>query len=415
MSCPCFIVPPHLLRAISESTHNSENVRKAAAESLAAHTDVRNARQEHIAQLTQPQRVRVGEGVQTSPFIPENLLHQLSTSESVDEETRSRAKRDLCHLQELMARLPAVQKALFGEEARREGSEGTTYRAVYDANNSMNVNKLPGEKERTEGEDAVKDEDVNKAYDNVGHVLKFYKDYFNWTSIDNENTDVISTVHFGNDYENAFWFPKKKQMVFGDGDEFLRNFTGCIDVIGHELTHAVTDYTSPLNYEGQSGALNEHVSDVFGIMVKQKVENETAETADWLIGEYCLLPDVKGIALRSMKEPGKAYDDPRFKKDPQVDHFSKFKVIQEDGGGVHIYSGIPNKAFFLVATAFKGYSWEKAGKIWWKTMNCGKIPVSCTFRQFADVTVECAEELFGEEAAKTVRDAWTRVGVTRGI
>lgn len=101
-------------------------------------------------------------------------------------------------------------------------------------------------------------------------------------------------------------------MVFGDGNEFLRNFTGCIDVIGHELTHAVTDYTSPLIYYGQSGALNEHVSDVFGIMVKQRVENETAETADWLIGEYCLLPGVKGVALRSMKEPGTAYDDPRF-------------------------------------------------------------------------------------------------------
>lgn len=101
-------------------------------------------------------------------------------------------------------------------------------------------------------------------------------------------------------------------MVFGDGNTFLRNFTGCIDVIGHELTHAVTDYTSPLKYQGQSGALNEHVSDVFGIMVKQRVENETAETADWLIGEYCLLPGVKGVALRSMKNPGSAYDDPRF-------------------------------------------------------------------------------------------------------
>lgn len=98
-----------------------------------------------------------------------------------------------------------------------------------------------------------------------------------------------------------------------------------------------------------------------------------------------------------------------------MDNFSKFEVITNDDGGVHIYSGIPNKAFFLVATAFKGFSWEKAGKIWWQTMICGKVPVNCTFRQFADVTVECAEELFGEEAARIVRDAWTQVGVTRGI
>lgn len=101
-------------------------------------------------------------------------------------------------------------------------------------------------------------------------------------------------------------------MVFGDGNMLLCNFTGCVDVIGHELAHAVTDNTSPLDYSDQAGALNEHISDVFGIMAKQQVENETSEEADWLIGEDCLLPDVKGVAFRSMKEPGKAYDDERF-------------------------------------------------------------------------------------------------------
>lgn len=221
-------------------------------------------------------------------------------------------------------------------------------------------------------------------------------------------------------------------MVFGDGADFLRNFTNCIDVIGHELAHAVTEYTSPLAYENQSGALNEHVSDVFGIMVKQKIEKETADKADWLIGEYCILPDVKGIALRSMKSPGTAFDDPRFVgqlrtmplvtstnasqgKDPQVDNMTQFEVVTKDAGGVHIYSGIPNKAFFLTAVAFGGFSWEKAGQIWWKAMTCNRVPVMCNFTQFADVTVECAEELFGAQAAKTVRKAWNEVGVTRRI
>lgn len=111
------------------------------------------------------------------------------------------------------------------------------------------------------------------------------------------------------------WDPEKMQMVFGDGHDFLYHFTKCVDVIGHEMTHAVTEHTSPLDYQGQSGALNEHISDVFGIMIKQKVENEDAANADWLIGEGCLLPDVKGVALRSMKAPGTAYDDPRFVSD----------------------------------------------------------------------------------------------------
>ncbi|KAM0241688.1 hypothetical protein ACHAPO_001379 [Fusarium lateritium] len=168
--------------------------------------------------------------------------------------------------------------------------------------------------------------------------------------------DVISTVHFGKQYENAFWDPEKLQMVFGDGGEFLNNFVGCIDVIGHELSHAVTSNTSPLDYYGQAGALNEHISDVFGIMVKQQVQDEKSPVADWLVGEDCILPGVKGTALRSMKDPGTAYDDPIFGKDPQVAHMKQFKTTFEDNGGVHIFSGIPNRAFYLASNAFGGYS-----------------------------------------------------------
>lgn len=186
--------------------------------------------------------------------------------------------------------------------------------------------------------------------------------------------------------------------------------------------------------------MNEHVSDVFGIMIKQKTENKTAQEADWLVGEGCLLPDVEGVALRSMKAPGTAYDDARFVsacpalprgsgvgcwgdgrltisqgKDPQVENMSGYEKSYEDNGGVHIYSGIPNKAFYLAAVAFGGYSWEKAGQIWWKTMKSGKIAARCSFRQFADVTVDCAQEEFGADAAKIVRKAWTDVGVTQRV
>jgi Zn-dependent metalloprotease len=100
-------------------------------------------------------------------------------------------------------------------------------------------------------------------------------------------------------------------MVFGDGHKFIYNFTNAVDVIGHELTHAVTEHTCRLIYWRQSGALNEHLSDVFGIMIKQWVQHEKAEEADWLIGEEILFPGVKGVALRSMKDPGTAYNDPK--------------------------------------------------------------------------------------------------------
>lgn len=101
-------------------------------------------------------------------------------------------------------------------------------------------------------------------------------------------------------------------MVYGDGGDFIYNFTGTLDVVAHELSHGVTQYSSPLVYQTQSGALNEHLSDVFGIMVKQKNENVKTEDDDWLIGEGVLQPGVKGVALRSMKAPGTAYNDPRY-------------------------------------------------------------------------------------------------------
>jgi Zn-dependent metalloprotease len=158
-------------------------------------------------------------------------------------------------------------------------------------------------------------------------------------------------------------------------------------------------------------------------MVKQMSEGSTAETSDWLIGEGCLLPGVKGVALRNMKSPGTAYDDPRFGSDIQPASYTDIaavtakwrSVINRDSGGVHIFSGIPNRAFVLCALGFGGNSWEKAGQIWWTTVTTHRIPPSCTFMQFADATVDVAGERFGEDAARVVRGAWNEVGVVRAI
>ncbi|KAJ4169243.1 hypothetical protein NW754_001329 [Fusarium falciforme] len=406
MACRHYIVPPHLLRAIADSEANADKIRHAARRTLAARDAYTKVRAERMAALTVPH------GYQRQQIIPPHVLRSLSQSEESEENVRDRAKRDLQHVEGLMQqKLASTASSGTAELAKKSSPK----RSVYDANHITDEADLPGKLVRKEGENKVKDKAVNEAYDNVGIVLDFYKKQFNWNSIDNKNMDVSSSVHFGEEYENAFWDPERLQMVYGDGGEFLNNFTGCIDVIGHELTHAVTEHTSPLDYTGQPGALNEHVSDVFGIMIKQQVQDEKADVADWLIGEDCILPGVKGVALRSMKAPGTAYDDPRFGKDPQPDDMKGYQVMVEDNGGVHIYSGIPNKAFYLASVAFGGYSWEKAGKIWWETMRSGKIAPKCQFKHFADITVETAEELFGKEAAKIVRKAWTDVGVTRGI
>ncbi|KAI0112600.1 metalloprotease [Nemania sp. FL0031] len=414
----CSVVPPYLLNALAESEHNSDDIRQSARHCLDFSKTYITKRQRVFAELTAPRGARGAAAPRrTQGIIPGTLLKHISECEDVDENTRACAKHDLEHIAKVEAKyqeaqgIAAEQKTLTTLAAAPKSK--TTYRAVYDAHNDQNEENLPGTVVRVEGQKAVADEAANQAYDNAGNVLDFYLQVFEWKSIDNKNENVISSVHFGKNYENAFWDPEIAQMVYGDGHDFLGNFTNAVDVIGHELTHAVTEHTSPLDYTGQSGALNEHVSDTFGIMVKQFVQKETAEEADWLIGEECLMPGVKGVALRSMKAPGTAYNDPRFGKDPQPDNFKDYEATEDDNGGVHLYSGIPNKAFYLSAVAFGGYSWEKAGKIWWETMKSGQIPAKCKFIQFADATVDKAEELFGDDAAAIVRKAWNEVGVVR--
>ncbi|KAJ1328180.1 bacillolysin [Microdochium nivale] len=393
----CFIVPPYLLSAIADSTDNAHEIRESARRALhhQAYAGRHRSHREHLASA------RVDIPPPSQCIVPPYILDRITSNEP--DHSRGLALEPVADEQN-SDRTQACPKPV-----------GKKHRAIFDAQHSMNEADLPGDLLRAEGQKPVTDEAANKAYNNTGKVLDFYAKLFDWQSIDNKNARIISTVHFGRQYENAFWDSEARQMVYGDGHDFITNFTSAVDVIGHEITHAVTEHTAPLNYVGQAGALNESISDVFGIMIKQLAQNEKADEADWLIGEDCLCPGVKGVALRSMKAPGTAYDDPRFGKDPQPAHMRDFRITKQDNGGVHLYSGIPNKAFQLIAVAFGGYSWEKAGKIWWKTLRSGQIGPNCKFIHFADVTVEVAEETFGKAAAIIVRKAWNQVGVTRHV
>jgi Zn-dependent metalloprotease len=203
-------------------------------------------------------------------------------------------------------------------------------------------------------------------------------------------------------------------MVFGDGDGDLFNrFTLALDVIGHELTHGVTEDEARLFYFFQAGALNESISDVFGSLVKQRTLNQMADQADWLIGAGLFTANVDGAALRSMKAPGTAYDDPLLGKDPQPAHMRHFVYTLEDHGGVHINSGIPNHAFYFVAAQLGGFAWEKAGRIWYETLRDSRLRPNTGFRRFARLTVMTAGRLFGEASPEqgAVRDGWSQVGI----
>jgi Zn-dependent metalloprotease len=209
-------------------------------------------------------------------------------------------------------------------------------------------------------------------------------------------------------------------MVYGDGDEDLpeedrlfNRFTAALDVIGHELTHGVTQHEARLVYFFQSGALNESMSDVFGSLVKQRVRNQTAADADWIIGEGLFTARVQGKGIRSMKAPGTAYDDPILGKDPQPAHMNAYQHVADDNGGVHLNSGIPNHAFYVTARELGGFAWEKAGRIWYTTL-CTRLHFASDFQHAANETYKVAGELFGAGSLeqKAVLTGWAEVGIS---
>jgi Zn-dependent metalloprotease len=190
---------------------------------------------------------------------------------------------------------------------------------------------------------------------------------------------------------------------------------GTVDVIGHELTHGVTGSEANLTYQGQSGALNESISDVFGSCVKQFVLKQTADQADWLIGAGLLARGIHGVALRSMKDPGTAYDDPTLGKDDQPADMAHCVHTAADNGGVHTNSGIPNRAFCLTALAIGGPSWLKAGQVWYDTLTDTRLKPNASFATFANLTILNAGRRYGSTSAEkaAVIDAWNKVGVLK--
>lgn len=265
---------------------------------------------------------------------------------------------------------------------------------------------------RREADAPTGDPAADEAYDGLGATFALFWEAYGRNSIDDAGLPLDATVHYDRDYDNAFW--DGTQMVFGDGDGQLFNrFTIALDVIGHELTHGVTEKEAGLAYYGQSGALNESISDVFGSLVKQHLLGQTAAEADWLIGAGLLTEAVKGEALRSMKAPGTAYDDPVLGKDPQPADMAGFVRTNQDNGGVHINSGIPNRAFYLAASAIGGHAWERAGQIWYDALLDPATRANTDFADFAQITRDVAARRYGADGAeaKAVADAWATVGV----
>ena len=335
-------------------------------------------------------------------ILPPHLTEEII--KNGDDEQRAFALNTLMTSEQFRGRREIVGRVNFAPPA------GEKRRTIFDAQNGK---ELPGKIVRGEGDPATDDEAVNEAYDGAGATYDLFYDIYERNSIDNRGLRLDSTVHYDQKYDNAFW--NGDQMVYGDGDgELFNRFTIAIDVIGHELTHGITQYEAGLIYFGESGALNESFSDVFGSLVKQRTLNQTAEQADWIIGEGLLTSKVNGVGIRSMSNPGSAYNDPVLGKDPQPGHVKDLYKGTADNGGVHINSGIPNRAFYLAATEIGGYAWEKAGQIWYITLR-DRLRSRANFKRAAAATIAVAEELYGAGSpeAQAVSKAWKTVGVNK--
>jgi Zn-dependent metalloprotease len=341
-------------------------------------------------------------------ILPPTLLLKIAGDPETPEETRSVALQalEIDHTfrqarAEQASRVPVGVGGLLAGG----GAGGQPHRSIYDQH-EREAHEL-GELVRSEGQPAVADAAVNDAYDGLGDTYKFYWENLKRNSIDDQGMPMAGLVHYGARYPNAFW-DGAGHMWFGDGDgQMLTQTAKGVDVIGHEMTHGVTQYTLQLLYQGQSGALNESISDCFGSLVMQYANAQSAEQASWLIGADIVGPMLKP-ALRSMKEPGHGNHH-----DAQPATMDGYIQTAEDNGGVHINSGIPNRAFCLVATTLGGNAWEGAGVIWYDTMHDAHVKPNASFESFAEGTLRAAQQRYGgaSNEVAAVRAGWEAVKV----
>lgn len=337
-------------------------------------------------------------------FVPPQVLEHLTRCDAPEVRAAAVATEE----QALIARLRRAERRAGQAATPLPVERGDGERSVYDSQNTWE--QRVGSRVRAEGDESTADADVNDAYDHAGTVREYFATMHGRNSIDDAGLPLILNVHYGVKYMNAFW--DGDEMTFGDGDgRVFVGFARSLDVVAHELAHGVTQYTAMLEYRNQSGALNEHLSDVWGSAITQWANGKDAGSADWLIGDEILAPGLEGQALRSMKAPGTAYDNPLMGKDPQPAHMRDYDTSPGDNGGVHINSGIPNKAFYLAATAI---GTPAAAAVWYRGMV--NLTATARFNDLVTVIGDAARALAGSDgvprdAEAAVLAAFAEVGL----
>ena len=272
---------------------------------------------------------------------------------------------------------------------------------VYDCQQGTSTPGLP-----VSNPSAAADGPTKRACEKALAVARFYLEVFGRDSIDDNHMTLVSSVHYSVGFTNAFW--NGAQMIYGDGDgEIFADFTNGDDVIGHELTHGVTQHSAGLVYSDEAGGLNESFSDVFGSMFRQWQSGQDVVNADWLIGKEIMGPAALArgyTCLRDLANPAAAHC-----LAPQPTHYSQYQA----GMDPHYSSGIPNLAFYKAAMAVGGQSWTKLGKVWYEALTNFAPSPNLSMSQFANRTRTISGNSFPNDAtvSSAVDKAWTAVGL----
>ncbi len=349
-----------------------------------------------------PQALGIVEAPAAQNVRPAGAIPRYVLDEIAERTTSETMKGEIAKTKQFMAELE--QRPGNTANPRNPGADKLAKNEVYDAKGM----ETEGSIARIDGQKPTGIKNVDDGFEFTATIRDFYKEQHGRLSIDGQGMPYRSTVNYGQNYENAFW--NGERMTYGNPgkDSPFKTFM-LLDVAAHEVTHGITEHQGGAIYRNQAGALNESFSDVWGSLVKQWSRKQTADKADWLIGEGIWKENINGKALRDMKNPGKAYNDPAVGKDPQPGHMKDYNNTRGDNGGVHYNSGIPNRAFAEFAIDVGGQAWERPGQIWWAARKAsGSNP---TFATFAHQTIEQAKVLGHTDLVPKLQAAWDKVGV----
>lgn len=336
-------------------------------------------------------------------IIPNDVLEKLSKDKELSDEIRHNATSNIKiskELRKLRISTQAFTNTMSLSPSLTSGLSVAPAVTVYDC---KNLQALPGTP--VSNPIRTRDTTVTRTYKLTKSVAEFYKKVFGRNSINDAGMTMMSSVHFGVDYNNAMW--NGSQMIYGDGDnKIFTDFTLGNDVVGHELTHGVTQHTLQLKYSGDAGGLNESLSDCFGTMFRQWQAKQDVFQADWLIGHEIMgaVSISKGYTcLRNMANPADVHA-----LAPQPVHYSELTP----GMDPHYTSGPPNLAFCLACKSVGGKSWEKVGQIWYGAMQ-GRPSPNMKMKDFANRTRKLALKMYAANpsVAAAVDNAWKQVGL----